>query len=310
MGPSEPEAKQTSLVMGSEHQSETSDGLKINPASNSSEENHTAHEKRLSSASSSSSCSSFEDPGFSPSETALNTGSATQSPPTQLMERPTETATSSSYRIPSSVFASKPSGPNDWSVASSESLFSIHMGNMSFTKDQANWFGKSGELGLVGDLTLSGPLSPMVDFSSKRHPSHQSPNKKSGETERLSEAKAAEAMREIVSENEADATKHNSTAKIAHQSASLRRSDVSGASGKSFAFPILTGDHKTDSSQKRNATSPVNSQPHTPKVSQDPDSSQQKSQPGTPNPEPAPKAPPNAAQGKWYSCLPCCSSCS
>ncbi|KAF2312863.1 hypothetical protein GH714_040916 [Hevea brasiliensis] len=283
MGPSEPEAKQTSLVMGSEHQSETSDGLKINPASNSSEENHTAHEKRLSSASASSSCSSFEDPGFSPSETALNTGSATQSPPTQLMERPTETATSSSYRIPSSVFASKPSGPNDWSVASSESLFSIHMGNMSFTKTK--------QTGL-------------------RHPSHQTPNKKSGETERLSEAKAAEAMREIVSENEADATKHNSTAKIAHQSASFRRSDVSGASGKSFAFPILTGDHKTDSSQKRNASSPVNSQPHTPKVSQDPDSSQQKSQPGTPNPEPAPKAPPNAAQGKWYSCLPCCSSCS
>ncbi|XP_052197533.1 uncharacterized protein LOC127804663 [Diospyros lotus] len=51
-------------------------------------------------------------------------------------------------RIPSSIFSSKPScsTPIEWSVASNESLFSIHMGNNSFSRDQAVLPGKSGEL--------------------------------------------------------------------------------------------------------------------------------------------------------------------
>ncbi|KAJ9140552.1 hypothetical protein P3X46_031185 [Hevea brasiliensis] len=336
MGPSELEAKQTSLAIGSEHRSETSEGLKINLATNSIEENHFAHGKKLSSSSSSSSSSSFEDPRLSPRGTAspndekgtqlaseenvdgisvssspiprdelhssnassLNTELATQSPTTQLMERPANTTASPSYRIPSSIFASKSSAPNDWSVASSESLFSIHMGNMSFTRDEANWLGKSGEIGLIGDHALSGSFSPMFDFSSKRHSSNQSPNNISGEIEQRTEAK----MRKNINDNEADAGKQKSPVNKSHRSASLRGSDVSASSVKSFAFPILTGDHKMDFPQKRNASSPMtsNSQPPTPKVALEPDS-QQKSQPETP------KAPSNAAQGKWYSCLPCCS---
>ncbi|XP_021634237.2 uncharacterized protein LOC110630904 [Manihot esculenta] len=108
-------------------------------------------------------------------------------------------------------------------------------------------------------------------------------------------------MMEIIKENGADADKQKSNAGNSHQSASFRRSDVSGASVKSFAFPILTGDHKMDNSSKQNASSPI-----TPKASQEQDL-QQKSQEGTSNPEPSNK-PSNAGPSKWFSCLPCFSS--
>ncbi|KAJ6753051.1 SUPPRESSOR SRP40-LIKE PROTEIN [Salix koriyanagi] len=48
-------------------------------------------------------------------------------------------------RIPSSIFA-KPSNPAEWSVASNESLFSIYMGNGSFSRDHVFMMYKSGEL--------------------------------------------------------------------------------------------------------------------------------------------------------------------
>lgn len=61
---------------------------------------------------------------------------AIQAPPNQEME---------AYRIPASVFErNKSSTPADWSAASNESLFSIHMGNMSFAANDNQW--KSGEL--------------------------------------------------------------------------------------------------------------------------------------------------------------------
>ncbi|CAN1818516.1 hypothetical protein LINPERHAP1_LOCUS28404 [Linum perenne] len=52
-------------------------------------------------------------------------------------------------RIPSSVFASKSGKGIDWSVASNESLFSIHMGNNSLSRDQIAMLYKSGELAML-----------------------------------------------------------------------------------------------------------------------------------------------------------------
>lgn len=49
-------------------------------------------------------------------------------------------------RIPASVFAAKSSTPMEWSFASNESLFSIHVGNTSFSKDQFLNMFRSGEL--------------------------------------------------------------------------------------------------------------------------------------------------------------------
>ncbi|KAH9609499.1 hypothetical protein KSS87_018712 [Heliosperma pusillum] len=100
--------------------------------------------------------------------------STLETPPVQVMERPPD---ESGYRIPAHVFASNKSGnPNpDWSTASNESLFSIHTGNMSFTKDQFSWLLKSGELGTYGgpgDIRKSmelPPPSPRIVFKSGNH---------------------------------------------------------------------------------------------------------------------------------------------
>lgn len=62
-------------------------------------------------------------------------------------------------RIPSSVFSTRPTSPRDWSVASNESLFSLHLGNNSFSRDHAFIFNnnnitKSGELSMSKTTTL------------------------------------------------------------------------------------------------------------------------------------------------------------
>ena len=78
--------------------------------------------------------------------------SPTVIPPIQVMDR------SGGYdpsRIPSSVFERNTS-PLEWSVASNESLFSLNVGNASFSRENALTFG---ELGMSEDLTKSGELS-------------------------------------------------------------------------------------------------------------------------------------------------------
>ncbi|KAK8652559.1 hypothetical protein V6N13_126590 [Hibiscus sabdariffa] len=50
-----------------------------------------------------------------------------------------------SNRIPSSVFRTKSGTQKDWSAASSESLFSIHINNCSYSKEQFLMLYKSGE---------------------------------------------------------------------------------------------------------------------------------------------------------------------
>ncbi|XP_074315232.1 uncharacterized protein LOC141651417 [Silene latifolia] len=99
------------------------------------------------------------------SKNSPGSASTLETAPTQVMEQPPD---ESGYRIPSRVFASNKSGtPNqDWSMASNESLFSIHTGNMSFTRDRFNRFFEIGELGMYGpgpgpgDMRKSGELPP------------------------------------------------------------------------------------------------------------------------------------------------------
>lgn len=62
-------------------------------------------------------------------------------------------------RIPSSIFASKPASPLEWSVASNESLFSIPVGNGSFSRDQFFMFYKSGELYKYDEM-MNPPVPP------------------------------------------------------------------------------------------------------------------------------------------------------
>lgn len=100
--------------------------------------------------------------------------SPTHSPPIQVMERPRGYDPD---RIPASVFA-KPASPVDWSVASTESLFSIQIGNASFSRDHAfklvgdtnkpNVFSKSGELYISEEFYKSAELDTFSEWYRSR----------------------------------------------------------------------------------------------------------------------------------------------
>ncbi|PQP92655.1 uncharacterized protein Pyn_26966 [Prunus yedoensis var. nudiflora] len=163
--------------------------------------------------------------------------SPTESPTVQMMER------SGGYdpcRIPSSVFArSKSNKEMEWSVASNESLFSIHLGNNSFSRDHIFLLGdlsKSGELYKSGELFGLSPHPPPIP-------------------ELEIESNGIEEVRESGAEGMADETVKDTARTnaedhsegrvppptVSFKSHSLsRRSDGSGASTRSFAFPILT----------------------------------------------------------------------
>lgn len=69
-------------------------------------------------------------------------------------------------RLSSSIFA-KPSNPAEWSGTSNESLFSIYMGNGSFSRDNAFMLYKSGELPKFEETSNASPsLSPVIEVES------------------------------------------------------------------------------------------------------------------------------------------------
>ncbi|KAK4260991.1 hypothetical protein QN277_004047 [Acacia crassicarpa] len=81
----------------------------------------------------------------------------TVSPPVQMMDP------SGGYdpnRIPSSVFARNNTSPMEWSAASNDSLFSIHLANNSFSRDHVMF----DDLYKSGELTKSGELRSQPSF--------------------------------------------------------------------------------------------------------------------------------------------------
>nr|GLL35492.1 uncharacterized protein LOC109162770 [Ipomoea trifida] len=77
----------------------------------------------------------------------------TESPTMQVMDRSMDT----SHRIPSSVFElDHSSDPIQWSTASSESLFSIHLGNTSISGDYG--LRCSDERGTTGEASIDRPV--------------------------------------------------------------------------------------------------------------------------------------------------------
>ncbi|KAM7267023.1 hypothetical protein ACFE04_009189 [Oxalis oulophora] len=243
-----------------------------------------------------------------------------QSPSRQNMDRVDNepAASPSAYRIPDYVFARNIStAPYEWSVASNESLFSIHPGNMSFTGDQLSY--KSGELGLPGEYAIPG--SP-ADFKNNRPPT---PTNKSmelstpkSETSHIgaTEAAAAEMMREVIRETEEDPRKVKPAqvpvkelppAAAPIPSLGSHRSEDSMGSVKSFAFPVLPGVDKSTSSRpgsKSKQAAPVS--PETPKESPSAPPTQQNPESEEAALKDSKEAPPANPPKKWCPCLPCC----
>ncbi|QCD92696.1 uncharacterized protein LOC114182629 [Vigna unguiculata] len=170
-------------------------------------------------------------------------GSVSQSPPLQLMNSPGYDPN----RIPSSIF-NKPASPLEWSVASNESLFSIHIGNNSFSKDHAFALSnRSGELPRTGDTAMLPSVQEAnckdKNVDMERHSfSLDSPT---GTSDSVADTKKTE-----TSEVSTDGTVSNKTpddhsneAKIPNgEPKKVFRSMGSDISTRSFQFPILTAE--------------------------------------------------------------------
>ncbi|XP_022775890.1 uncharacterized protein DDB_G0271670 [Durio zibethinus] len=154
---------------------------------------------------------------------------STQSPPIQVMDRLGEF---DPYRIPSAVFArSKVTTPMDWSIASNESLFSIQVGNNSFSRDHFPKL-KSGELFKSGEfMGLSpSPVALAVDANKK--------------FVNIDKREATVVSDDAVKDKTGTTTEEPIEEKPTHpvvswnSSTISNHSDDSGTSGRSFAFPV------------------------------------------------------------------------
>lgn len=164
-------------------------------------------------------------------EPRVHTLPPTQSPPVQVMDR---SGGYEPYRIPSSVFArSKSSSPVEWSIASNESLFSIQLGNNSFSRDHVIMWGD--------DLPKSGEQlksSELIQFSP------QPPGEKVAEltaddkndVEKI--FKANQRPVGFVQENGVSRMREKTPNNTIGPINSSRHSDESGTSGQSFSFPM------------------------------------------------------------------------
>ncbi|KAG8080921.1 hypothetical protein GUJ93_ZPchr0007g3315 [Zizania palustris] len=223
-------------------------------------------------------------------------GNAKQTPPVQGVSRASDEGPDPK-RIPSSVFArSKSTTPTDWSVTSNESLFSINVGNASFSKDHLFLYGKTGELGPNDPLAPLPPLprqSPSSSPIKGEVPTKDKPStpKDKGDGRGLADRNGEENPDYIHS--------------FSH------RSD---GSTTSFAFPILTGEAKTSGSLKdshpelaRQSTAQLTNPTETQNENKETPVAVMEAPQVEAAPSAAPPAPP--ATAKWFPCCSCCPFC-
>uniref|UniRef100_A0A0D9WXU1 Uncharacterized protein n=1 Tax=Leersia perrieri TaxID=77586 RepID=A0A0D9WXU1_9ORYZ len=277
------------------------------------------HEKKAASSSSSSSSEEIDEDDFFQIEgPILSTQYSLSAPPSEggngdaKESLPAQASDESRdpKRIPSSVFArSKSSTPTEWSVTSNESLFSINVGNASFSKDHLFLYGKSGELG------VNDPLPPLP----KQSPSSSHMKGEMSTAEKPSTSKEKGDGRRLGDRNGEDNPDYIHS--LSH------RSD---GSTTSFAFPILTGSAKTSGSLKdshpelaRQSTAQLTHPTETrdkngnketpvavmeaPKVETPLPSQLQPQPPPPPPPQQQPPQPPPTT--KWFPCCSCCPLC-
>ncbi|XP_031400360.1 lisH domain-containing protein C1711.05 isoform X2 [Punica granatum] len=165
-------------------------------------------------------------------ESTVHTLSPTQSPPVQMMDR---SGGFDPYRIPSSVFErSKSSTPVEWSVASNDSLFSIHIGNNSFSRDHVIMWGS--EQSKPEELPKSSELIPFSPPPPGEAVMVVSDDDATAEVEKI--FKANQRSVGFVQENDDGRIKEKTVNNTAGPINSSRHSDESGTSTQSFSFPI------------------------------------------------------------------------
>lgn len=153
-----------------------------------------------------------------------------ESPPEQVMVR---SDVSDPYRIPSTVFESRSATPMNWSVASNESLFSIHVGNSSFSRDHVYLLGRSGDLSnFPSSLPDAYPPTPPASDPDAKKPEMEDGVEKAVTTD-AANANATGVVNDA-SDGHLDKDKP-SVGSVRHSTSTSRQSD---ASTQSFAFPM------------------------------------------------------------------------
>ncbi|WOH08367.1 hypothetical protein DCAR_0727806 [Daucus carota subsp. sativus] len=167
-------------------------------------------------------------------KSTLQTPSPIESPPIQVMEK------AGGYdpnRIPDSVFG-RSSSAMDWSVASNESLFSLHLGNNSFSREQ--FLLMSGELYSSGELNKPSEAAkpgrpPLIPIGKLQEEEAVDSDNKPKET-KAAEEKMDDSLELDVSDQPEE--KESEAEVNGHSSMINRPSDASGTSTQSFAFPM------------------------------------------------------------------------
>ncbi|XP_022774052.1 uncharacterized protein LOC111316328 [Durio zibethinus] len=232
-------------------------------------------------------------------------------------------------RIPSSIFSSKPATPMDWSTASNESLFSIHVGNGSFSKDQFFMLYKSGELTKLDEQIIAqGNLLPSLKELDDMAARNENVEKGSGATEMSKNTTTVVETSEVAADHShqkmppaeevhnpvsntptvdlgAIAGNHSQEKKFPVEvqnsptSSISRLSNESNNSTLSFAFPVLAGNDagriscaSGDQNNKGLQTQSVNQQQQEQKEQKQSTEELQPQSPVTPQ---------NASNRSWFS---------
>ncbi|KAL0450465.1 UNVERIFIED_CONTAM: hypothetical protein Slati_1602900 [Sesamum latifolium] len=181
-----------------------------------------------------------------------------KSPPVQTMDQPEGYDPN---RIPASIFSTKGANASDWSVASNESLFSIHTGTNSLSRDHTAIFGKSGELGRLDDPCNRPSVSeakshelnsvpPLMEAAAHEECSVSSGNlskREDADPNTSTEAAIEDHAKQSTSpgpevQSKGGETTHTSTSTPRVSTSNPRLSEESGNSSRSFAFPVLVND--------------------------------------------------------------------
>ncbi|KAL2552205.1 uncharacterized protein Fot_05824 [Forsythia ovata] len=244
---------------------------------------------------------------LSPQNPDWNTLSTMKSPPVQSMGRP---AGYDPNRIPASIFSAKKTGTTEWSVASNESLFSIHMGNNSFSRDHAMFLCKSGELPRLEEWNNTPSNLQYVPETKSRElksfpsglppvievPADEENCVKLGGTSKIGKESPKTATTKTVEDQEKEkpamteevlppGVSNVSDGKVNTRTPSspARPSDDSENSSSSFAFPLLVND-----GGKTGSLNSVSEEPEKPKLESK-----------------LSNATPKAFETRWFSCLSC-----
>ncbi|KAJ6936495.1 hypothetical protein NC652_011259 [Populus alba x Populus x berolinensis] len=183
-------------------------------------------------------------------------------------------------RLSSSIFA-KPSNPAEWSGTSNESLFSIYIGNGSFSRDNAYMLYKSGELPKFEETSIDRKNKNLsIATEVKEKESYDSEEMEPESTADINTKKEVLVATEKISCQEKMPPVEEVQVSFSSSNRSFQFPLFDSTSGRTTSFHEVTGKHPSEKHSQQEPPKPAET---------------------TPGPNP------KAAGNSWFSCFSCCS---